>query len=294
MSDPLKNDLNLKKSGLLNSFVKNGFIRIPIFFEADEVKQLNEEYDLLIRQAQDILLDVQQNDISLKDYYLTNETQLIVVPEAYDHLKICRFEYIASCSKKMQGVAIKKIENFINQLMEEDFVLFKDKCNVKSPGGGAFPPHQDIVAYSPFKPIFHITAAVMLDESTIQNGCLEMCTNYQDIVDESCKMVKTCVGDLPLFDYNQGGENNGNITDSICQNLEWRPVVGHVGDVILFHSYIPHCSKNNTSSNQRRNLFFTFNPKVDGNFYQGYYQSKREDFNNPTFHIATPTKHSGI
>jgi ectoine hydroxylase-related dioxygenase (phytanoyl-CoA dioxygenase family) len=206
-----------------------------------------------------------------------------VVPEAICSIEPCRFEYIAHCSERLREQVIQSVKHLIEDLMGESFLLFKDKCNIKNPGGGAFPPHQDIVAYRHFKPTFHITAAVILDASTIENGCLEMASGYRNHVDETTK----------IFDYCRGGPNNGDIKDEISQQFSWIPIQSEPGDVVLFDSFIPHRSAKNTSQSSRRNFFFTFNASREGDWYEDYYTAKKHDFSNPIFHVSTPTQHRG-
>lgn len=230
----------------------------------------------------------------MADFYKTHNNSLIVVPEIDNPQMPCRFEYIAHCSEKINQSMIKKLEQRISMLMDNPFILFKDKCNVKNPGGGAFPPHQDFSAYQHFFPKFHVTAAVMLDDSTIENGCLEVASNYKKykkVLHSDIQQIKCSFGIFPFFDFYQGGKNNGDIKSELSDQLAWLPVEAKKGDVLLFHSFLPHCSKKNNSKNARRNFFFTFNALSEGNWYQHYYEIKRNQFNNPMFHVSTPTQH---
>lgn len=282
-------------SKVLDNFAKDGYIYLQNYFDHNEMEILDKEYQLLIRRAKNILSFAVKNNISLKEFYQQNPNELVVVSEISTPLKVCRFEYIAACSKLMSEIAVRKLENLISEIMGQQFILFKDKCNIKEPGGGAFPPHQDIAAYFHFKPKFHITAALMLDNSNIQNGCLEMATNYQDFYNEAKdQLIKTFIGNLPILNFEKGGKSNGNIEDIICKKLSWQPIEANIGDVILFHSFIPHCSKANISPYKRRNLFFTFNLQSEGDFYQEYYEIKKQDYSNPIFHVSTPTSHDEL
>jgi hypothetical protein len=38
-------------------------------------------------------------------------------------------------------------------------------------------------------------------------------------------------------------------------------------------------------------MFLTFNAKREGEWYVRYYGEKRERFNDPKFHVSTPTAH---
>lgn len=277
-----------------NEFKENGFVLLKNQLSEPEIKLLDMEYNLLIEESKKILQYVIKENLSLSEFFKHNPRELIVVPEASNCFDVCRFEYIAGYSKTINDIIIAKVKDLIDKMMEEPFILFKDKCNVKNAEGGAFPPHQDIAAYYHFKPKFHVTAAVMLDDATIENGCLEMAIGYKNISDGKTHSMKSRFGSFPVFDFHSGGKNNGNIKEWITEKMVWNSMQANKGDIVLFDSFVPHCSKKNNSKNRRRNFFFTFNSLSDGDYYEEYYSVKRRDFNNPIFHVATPTKHAAL
>ena len=62
----------------------------------------------------------------------------------------------------------------VGQLLGEDAVLFKEKVNVKMPGGDGFKPHQDSQAgWDAYAKLF-VTVLVSIDEATEENGCLKI------------------------------------------------------------------------------------------------------------------------
>jgi ectoine hydroxylase-related dioxygenase (phytanoyl-CoA dioxygenase family) len=182
----------------------------------------------------------------------------------------------------------------LDELMGKPFVLFKDKCNVKNPGGGAFPPHQDIAAYYHFTPKFHVTAAVMLDASTIENGCVEMALDYQKYTSLASQIMHGPFGGYPFFDFYPSGPRNGDIVDEVSAVFDWQPMQAEPGDIVLFNSFVPHRSAKNTSDKRRRNFFFTYNALEEGDWYQTYYQTKQQHFDNKMFHVSTPTQHGSM
>lgn len=120
-----------------------------------------------------------------------------------------------------------------------------------------------------------------------------MATNYMDLNGEGVEWLQTSLGKYPIFETYQGGVQNGRILQHLEQKLDWQSVFAKAGDIVLFHSYIPHRSAINCSEKTRRAFFFTFNLSQDGDYYESYYQSKRADFGNLRFHVATPTVHNG-
>lgn len=273
-------------------FDENGFVLIKNALSLSQINLLSLEYDRLIEVANNIIKYTKDKNILLSDYYFSNKPQLIVVPESHEPSKICRLEYLAESSEAIKNNIVRKTKDIVDDIMGEPFVLFKDKCNLKSSGGGAFPPHQDMSAYYHFKPTFHVTAAIMLDNSNVQNGCLEMAADYKNNFVEGAAKIKNRFGEFPFFSFYKEGHNNGNIKEEISANFVWKPIEASSGDMILFNSFVPHQSKKNTSSTKRRNFFFTFNALSEGDHYEFYYATKRHGFNNPMFHVATPTKHT--
>lgn len=276
-------------------FKKRGFITLQQALNNDNINLLEQVNQDLNQHAQQILQQLADNEESLSDFYRRNPEELIVVPEIDNAQKVCRYEYMYGVSQPISEVIVPKLQQFIEQLAGQPFVLFKDKCNAKNPGGGAFDPHQDVIAYDQFKPRYHVTAAIFLDDATIENGCLYFPDDYlQDLSELDAERVATPVGKLPVLESYEGGSTHGNIRQEICDQIQWSPVTARKGDVVLFDSYVPHYSEKNESELSRRAMFFTFNASSDGNHYQAYYDMKHSQFDNPKFHVATPTAHAQL
>jgi len=138
------------------------------------------------------------------------------------------------------------------QLIGEPIVLYKEKINHKLPGGAGFAPHQDATAYRFVGT--HLTCMVAIDDSTIENGCLEV--------------VAGCHHELLVDD------GDGCLPASAERALKWQPVEMRAGDVLWFHSRTPHRSGSNTSTRSRRALFLTFNAAAEGDLRSAYYADK--------------------
>ncbi|AGE24465.1 hypothetical protein H045_01945 [Pseudomonas poae RE*1-1-14] len=216
---------------------------------------------------------------------------LVVVTEASNAEQLCRLEYLAGSSLYYAQELVPCLAQLIEQHLGHSVNLFKDKCNFKHPGGGAFTPHQDITAYRHFGTNYQVTAAVLLDAAVKENGALEVATHW-DMTPEGSQLVNTPRGILPQLPCYQGGTRNGDIDDLLCEGMSWQRIDAAPGDVILFDSYVPHRSSENRSSSTRRILFFTFNLSSEGDFYQHYYNTKWATPDNPIFHVSTPTFHS--
>ena len=145
-----------------------------------------------------------------------------------------------------------------SRLFGEPAVLFKEKINFKLPGGGGFEAHQDAQAgWERYAPVF-ITATVVVDRATVENGCLELAEwDHREAL----------VGDLwaPL-------------KDSQLDGIEFVPCPGEPGDVLFFDSYLPHRSAPNMTADPRRVLYVTYNRASDGDHRIQYYADKRASY----------------
>jgi len=149
--------------------------------------------------------------------------------------------------------------NLLEQLMDEPASLFKEKINVKLPGGAGFGAHQDAPAFVSFGQTYHITMMISVDDSTKTNGCLE----FSD----------------PVANHETLPQGPGGVVrNDIEASLSWHSLETKAGDIVLFDSYVPHRSRANQSPGPRRALYITYNRAVDGNHREEYFAHKRENF----------------
>ncbi|WP_271271208.1 phytanoyl-CoA dioxygenase family protein [Aliamphritea hakodatensis] len=274
-------------------FMRQGYIVLEQGLNTGDMQMLEAASADLYGHSGQLLGQIQQSGESLNDFYQQNLAELIVVPEIDDPLKVCRYEYIKGYNPVIREQLVPKLQGFIKALTGDDFVLFKDKCNAKNPGGGAFEPHQDVIAYNHLKPNFHVTVAIFLDEATLENGCLYFPENYRrDLEGHDYALQTTPNGELPILPSYDGGSSHGAIQQEVVDRIKWQPVEAKPGDVVIFDSYVPHYSEKNASEKSRRAMFYTFNAQHFGDFYDAYYDMKHREFDNPSFHVATPTAHS--
>lgn len=146
----------------------------------------------------------------------------------------------------------------VSELLGEPAVLFKEKINFKLPGGAGFEPHQDIQPGWDDYADFFISVLVTIDESTVQNGCLELASGHHQ---------RGLIGQKwqPL----QGKELEG---------IEFKEYPMKPGDVAFFDCFVPHQSKPNLTNKQRRNLYLTYNRKSRGESREQYFSDKRKSF----------------
>ena len=140
-------------------------------------------------------------------------------------------------------------------LLGGEALLFKDKINFKLPGGGGFALHQDQQAgWSVYAPLF-LTAMVSIDDSTMENGCLEIAAgrHKEGLLGEEWKPM----------------EGDG---------VSLVPVETEPGDVIFFDSFVPHGSAPNKTAAPRRILYVTYSRADYGDQRARYFADKRAAF----------------
>ena len=143
-------------------------------------------------------------------------------------------------------------------LFGEEAVLFKEKINFKLSGGGGFEPHQDVQAGWDDYASVYITAMVSIDETTEENGCLEM-----GKWDHRYEMI---------------GELWAPLTDAQLKGVEFVPCPTKAGDVVYFDSFVPHRSAPNLTATPRRVLYITYNKLSEGDHREQYYADKRQSY----------------
>ena len=147
--------------------------------------------------------------------------------------------------------------DLVSDLMGEPATLFKEKINFKLPGGGAYGAHQDAPAFATYGHRYHITAMVAVDPADEHNGALEM--------------GPPCAPGTTLEQREDG-------TLSGEPEMQWSLAPLDAGDMMFFHSYVPHRSHPNRSERPRRALFITWNRAADGDVRQRYFIDKRRLF----------------
>ncbi|MFZ3035090.1 MAG: phytanoyl-CoA dioxygenase family protein [Parvibaculum sp.] len=274
-------------------FRRDGMLVLRNFFAASEVVKLDRLSRLMGAEAEAILRNADWSGRSVAALARETPEELIAVPEAADPTRLCRFEYLVGHNAEMRLLVATRIAPVIAAVMGEEFILFKDKENEKHSGGGAFAAHQDFAAYRTFGPRYNVTAMISVDAVTRKNGCLEFAVNWADFSERALEIAETVVDGRALLPYHKGGLRNGDIIEEIVEALDWQPIETSPSDLVLFDSFTPHRSAANISAASRRAMFLTFNAAREGDWYERYYADKRANFDDPKFHVSTPTAHAG-
>ncbi|MGB8273707.1 MAG: phytanoyl-CoA dioxygenase family protein [Alphaproteobacteria bacterium] len=151
-----------------------------------------------------------------------------------------------------------RVRGRVSELFGEPAVLFKEKINFKYPGGDGFKHHQDQAAgWWDYGSLF-ISVLISVDESTVENGCLEIApgNNRHRHLDREWKPF----------------------TAEEIKAMPFIQVPTKPGDVIFFDSFVPHGSYPNLSNSRRRILYVTYNRLSEGDHRVAYYAAKRNSY----------------
>jgi len=206
----------------------------------------------------------------------------VKVDRSYERIKFLK------CGKIGERRSLTRLEKFVNYhdewrelcnghladcisaLYNERMVLFKEKLNVKPPGGSGFAPHLDTpslrVSFGKDGPQNFVTVMVAIDNMTISNGCLLVCKG-QWSEEKHCEIIEPEENGNP-----DAGGRAGAIPENSAQNLTFSDVKCQGGDIVVFNGWAPHRSSPNISPFPRRAVFLTYNPAREGDFHDRYYE----------------------
>jgi ectoine hydroxylase-related dioxygenase (phytanoyl-CoA dioxygenase family) len=164
----------------------------------------------------------------------------------------------------------------VSSLLGEPMVLYKEKLNLKPPGGSGFAPHLDAPSlrvaqrFHQDGPKTFVTVMVAIDSMTKVNGCLRICKgNWTE--DNHCPVLVPEEGDNP-----DAGGRAGAIPLDVADSLNFQDIECQGGDILVFSGWAPHRSSPNRSSFSRRAVFLTYNAKSEGDYHERYYQRMQE------------------
>ena len=271
-------------------FRQNGYVHLPEHFSAQQVTGLQDQHAELLDRARSILMETIESGVSLQEMAQKRTQDLIVVPERDTPSVVCRFEFLTGFSAETKVCFEEHVTPILDYLHGEPLVLFKDKCNEKNPQGGAFLPHQDYEAYQVFTPCYHATAMIAMDDMTLENGCLYIAKGYRESLQDHQDSITEYEGGRPMLLHETGGLRHGSIPENVSSLFDWQPVFARKGDLVVFDSFVPHYSEANLSDRPRSAYFLTYNLASEGDWYEEYYHQKRNNYDAPHFHVATPTQ----
>ncbi|GKY97455.1 hypothetical protein MPSEU_000703900 [Mayamaea pseudoterrestris] len=189
--------------------------------------------------------------------------------ELIERRTLTRFENFVNHHDDWIKLSRDYVPRLISAALQIPFVLFKEKLNLKPPGGSGFAPHADgpslRVALGADGPQTFLTVMVAIDDMSIQNGCLRIVKGKWN---ESCA--------CPTVEPEEGGSPDaggraGAIRMNAADAMAFEDITVVAGSIVMFNSWVPHRSSANRSPFPRRAVFFTYNPAKEGDFHDHYY-----------------------
>tara|TARA_B110000027_G_scaffold134231_1_gene165760 strand:+ start:173 stop:916 length:744 start_codon:yes stop_codon:yes gene_type:complete len=179
-----------------------------------------------------------------------------------------------------KGLNLNKLNlkccEFIKNTINKEVVIFKDKLNTKPSGGEGFSAHYDGVFR--FKDAnsklqngwyyygdFFVNILLALDECTEQNGTIEIANSHD--------------GDFNQLLKNTTNDGTPNLLSEVERKTSFEKIILQPGDIVIFKSTCPHRSKKNTSSTDRKVLYYTYSDISNGSQYTNYFNDKKNSKN---------------
>ena len=137
-----------------------------------------------------------------------------------------------------QVMSDSKMVDMVVDLIGTNIKFHHCKINLKCPGANTTVHYHQDFAFTPHSNDDVVTALLLLDDVTEQNGCL---------------MVVPGSHKGPMYSLYDGDQFVGRVNDTTEQSLikKQLPVVGSAGDVCLMHTRLAHGSAPNGSKNPR-------------------------------------------
>jgi 2-aminoethylphosphonate dioxygenase len=232
------NFLNLKEQ-----YLKNGFFIVRNFFSEEDL------------------------GLVLKDIFSQNDVETYY--DKFHNLR--RIEKLYDKSPRLLNLN-NQILLFLEEVLGEEMIIFKDKFNAKPPGAEGFFAHYDGIflwddcngvkkeGWYEYANDF-TNVLIALDESDSSNGTIEV-AKKDDLI----------FNDLFLNTVQNGTPE---LTQAVEKARVFNKIDLNIGDVVVFNHKCPHRSSSNQSNKDRRILYYTYNKLVDGDHYKRYFSDKK-------------------
>ena len=214
---------------------RDGWHLVPGFLSAAELTMLRDEAERLLART----------DLFEQRGAVVNSTR-----------RSDRLDPVIDVSPSFAAVARDgRLPALVNDFLDGQAQLFKDKFIAKPPGAIGYIAHQD-GAYWPgmgLDPARFLTAIIFLDDANADNGAIECAANpYRQLL--------TDPGQIADVDESELGD--------------FQVIEAKAGDLLLLHAFTPHRSGPNRSQSMRRTLLFTYGVDARPDLY-GIYQRLR-------------------
>ena len=254
-------DNNLKQN--IEEYKENGYTILRNVFDEKEMLKYIDKIDNIISDNKDLDIYYENDGITIKK----------VEKLLYNNDKL---------KKYFENNEI--INSFMKKVFKEDFILFKDKLNLKyAKKGSGWKMHVDGVFYSDTckkgwwdYASEYINILIPLGESKKNNGTLQI-----------VKIDKNNCSYEQLLENTDINENNGVPKPDLYKELEKKTTYLELNltDIAFFDPRCYHTSSKNLSDKDRKIFYLTYNKLSDGDNYLKYISDKHS-----SSHLGDHTK----
>ncbi len=233
--------MNIKN--YIKKFDNDGYFVVPNFLNKDEISKILDE----INKSEDT------------DVYKDRNNVIRRIEKIYDKGK-----YL----KEINNRFIELIKNKLNLKV----LIFKDKFNLKPPGGEGFYAHYDGIFYFTnssdekkrgwyeYGDLF-INILIAIDDCDEENGTIEIAKSHENNFENLIKKTKN--------------DGTPNLLEKVEKKTLFNKIKLNSGDLVLFKNTCPHRSSKNKSKKDRRILYYTYLSEDFGNQYDNYFKDKK-------------------
>jgi len=212
---------------------RDGFVKVPAVFSAEEIVELREEAALLLQRTD--LIDMDNIRCRWQNHVETGE---------------CRFDCfdpVIDLSPTMERLARdSRIIGAVSALYGEQACLFKDKLIFKPPNAAGYGLHQDYISWKSFPETF-LSVIVAIDRADAANGATEVFPGYHKL---GCMSARDGM-------YHELTAAQVDVTKGVVLYLD-------AGDIAILSGFTPHRSAPNRSQEWRRLAYLSYNALSDG------------------------------
>lgn len=221
---------------------QKGYTTIPNFLTATDIKQLQAECDQLEAKPELFFQHIPEADVrrDLKGNPVRDRLDPVT------HLSPIIRELVESVS----------LTAILQCIFRDEPTLFKDKVIFKPPGTKGYELHQDYAywEHTGLPPDGVLSLQVAIDAADETNGAIVLYPGLHG------------AGRLPAPD-----NALRDVCPSAVKGVTPELMRTQPGDILIFHSLVPHQSGINYSDRSRRTLYLSYNARQYGDFYRAYY-----------------------
>lgn len=201
--------------------------------------------------------------------------EIMKLPDIYSHKDkkglLRRIEKFYNKGKNLNYINTKFVK-LIKDILNLNVLIFKDKFNLKPPGGEGFKAHFDgvFIFIDPQKKIKRgwyeygdnfINILLAIDNCNEENGSIELAKSENEPFTNLIKKLKN--------------KKTGELSVVSERKYSFKKMNLSAGDIIIFKNTCPHRSSINKSNKPRRILYYTYLDEKFGNQYEKYFLDKK-------------------